>query len=101
MGFPRKVEIDPARGDHAGEEVDRKVAELARPADVSAEVSASEDEVGIGQPPARLSDQLPHPVPAELVAVGVEEDVVLLLHRQRRKQFRIGAPEQSFRPFCP
>ena len=48
-------------------------------ADVAAEVAAAEREVELRQPPARLADELAHPLAPELVAVAVEEDVVLLV----------------------
>ena len=62
-------------------------------ADVALEVAAAEREVDVGQRPRRLADHRLHPVAAELVAVAVEEDVVLLLDRLRREELRVGAPE--------
>src|SRR6185369_15971752 len=96
----RDVQVDAAGGDDVREEIDGEVAELAGSADVAAKVRATEDEVDLGEPPARLADQLAHPVPAELVAVRVEEDVVLLLDRERGKELRVGAPEQSLGTLC-
>src|SRR5581483_118829 len=43
---PRDVEVDARRGDRAGEDVERDVAELARRSHVEAEVVAAEHEVG-------------------------------------------------------
>ena len=48
-------------------------------------------------PAARLADHRLHPLAPELVAVAVEEDVGLLLDRQRREELRVGAPEDRLR----
>ena len=65
----------------------------ARVADVALEVAAAEREVRVRQRARRLADHRLHPVAPELVAVAVEEDVVLLLDLLRREELGIGAPE--------
>src|SRR5947209_4550593 len=72
---PGDVEIDPRGGDRVREDVERDAAEHSRTAGVAAIVVAPDGEVHVGQAPARLADQLAHPLPAELVGVAVEEDV--------------------------
>src|SRR5436190_7208688 len=75
MGSPRDVEVDPRRRDRAREDVERNVTEQPCTADVPAEVAAAEREVEVAQPVARLADERRHPLPPELVAIAVEEDV--------------------------
>ena len=74
-------------------DVERDVADAARVAGVAAEVRAAEREVDLGIAPARLADERVHPLAPELVAVAVEEDVVLLLDGERLEELRVGAPE--------
>ena len=88
------VDVDPACGDRSGKLVEREVLQFAGPAHVAAEVGAAEDEVDAGEPLAGLTDQLPDPVPAELVPVRVEEDVVVLFHGKGREQLRVRPQEQ-------
>src|SRR5687767_87718 len=57
----------------------------------------AERELELGRGPARLAHHRGHPVAAELVAVAVEEDVVHLLHRLRREEVGVGAPEDGLR----
>ncbi len=61
--------------------------------DVALEVAAAEHEIDVRQRARRLADERLHPLAAELVAVAVEEDVHLLLDRQREEEIRVGAPE--------
>ena len=68
-----------------------------RAAGVALEVTAAERELELGRGAARLADHRRHPVPAELVAVAVEEDVVHLLDAPRREELGIGAPEDRLR----
>ena len=97
MRAPRHVEIDPCRRDRAREHVERHVADDARVADVTLKVAPAEREVDRGRRPARLADHRRRPLPPELVAVAVEEDVHLLLDRLRREELRVRAPEHRLR----
>ncbi len=71
----RHVEVDPRRRDRARERVERDVAEQPRAADVALEVAAAEREVDARVASARLAHHRRRPLPPELVAVAVEEDV--------------------------
>src|SRR5918994_3521059 len=95
MRAPRDVEVDAASGDRLREDVERHVADQPRVTDVPAKVLSSEREVDLGIAPARLTDERLHPLAAELVAVAVEENVVLLLDRGRLEQLRVGCPEHG------
>src|SRR6185295_14520022 len=94
---PGDVEVDPRAGDGLSEDVEGNVADDPRAADVPAKVLAAESEVDLRITPARLADQRLHPLAPELVAVAVEEDVVLLLDRSRLEQLRVGGPEHGLR----
>src|SRR5947207_16023304 len=65
--------------------------------DVAAEILPAEREVDLSVRAARLADQGLHPLATELVAVAVEEDVVLLLDRRRLEELRVGCPEDRLR----
>ena len=93
----RDVQIDPGARDRLSEDVEGHVADHARVPGVAAEVLAAEREVDLGITPARLADELLHPLAPELVAVAVEEDVVLLLDGGRLEQLRVGGPEDRLR----
>src|SRR5439155_10730210 len=86
VGSARDVEVDPAARDRLREDVEGDVADHPRVPDVAAKVPAAEREVHLGLAPAGLTDERLHPLPAELVPVAVEEDVVLLLDRCRLEQ---------------
>src|SRR5207253_770379 len=92
------VEIDARRGDRAREDVEGDVADHSRGADVAAEITAAQGEVELRRPPARLADELAHPLATELVAVAIEEDVVLLFDVERRKELGVRCPEERLRP---
>src|SRR3954468_2748536 len=94
---PRHVEVDARSGDRLREDVEGHVADEARIPDVAAEVLPAEREVDVRRSAARLADQLLHPFPPELVAVAVEENVVLLLHRRGLEELRVGRPEDGLR----
>src|SRR6185437_8829508 len=94
---PGDVEVDPRAGDGLSEDVEGNVADDPRAADVPAKVLAAESEVDLRITPARLADQRLHPLTPELVAVAIEEDVVLLLDRSRLEQLRVGGPEHGLR----
>ena len=79
MGAAREVEVHARRRERVVEGVERHVADQARASGVAAEVAAAEREVDLRKPPARLADELAHPLAPELVAIAVEEDVLLLL----------------------
>src|SRR5262249_14118207 len=89
----RDVQVDPRRRDRAAEDVERHVTDRPGATRVAAEVAPAEREVDAGQAAARLAQHPSRPVAAELVAVAVEEDVDLLLDRQRLEELRVGAPE--------
>src|SRR4051794_13092577 len=91
------AEIDTRSRDRAGEDVEGDVADLARVARVALEVASTENEVRIGERPRRLADHRLDPVAAELVAIAVEEQVVLLLDLVRREELRIRSPEDRLR----
>src|SRR5580765_610514 len=97
MRAPCDVEVDPRTGDGLSEDVEGNVADDLRAADVPAKVLAAESEVDLRITPARLADQRLHPLAPELVAVAIEEDVVLLLDRSRLEQLRVGGPEHGLR----
>src|SRR4051812_16755045 len=78
MGAARDVQVDTRRRDRTREDVERDVADQPRVADVAAEVAAAEREVELRRETRGLADERLHPLAAELVAVAVEEDVVLL-----------------------
>src|SRR5215218_7185475 len=92
---PRDAEVDAGGRDRARERAERDVADLARAADVAAEVAAAESEVRVRQPPRRLADHRRDPLTPKLVAVAVEEDVQLLLDRLRREEFGVRSPEDG------
>ena len=79
MRAPRDVEVDARGGDRAREDVERDVAHERRRSDVASKVLSAEGEVDLRRETRRLADERLHPLPSELVAVAVEEDVVLLL----------------------
>src|SRR4029079_2236744 len=87
---PGQVQVDAGGRDRAREHVERHVADDPRAADVPLEVPAAEREVDPRVPPARLPDERGHPLAAELVAVAVEEDVVLLLDLKRPEELGVG-----------
>ena len=93
----RDVEVDPRRGDRTREDIERNVADRPRSADVAAKVAAAEREVGVRQKSRRLADECRHPFAPELVAVAVEEDVVLLVDVVRVEQLGVGRPENRLR----
>ena len=95
MRAARDAEVDARRRDRPREDVERHVADQARPARVALEVAAAEREVDVGQRARRLADHRRHPVAPELVAVAVEEDVGLLVDRLRREEVGVGAPEDG------
>ena len=64
----------------------------------TSEVAAAEREVDLGRRAARLPHHGGSPLAAELVAVAVEEDVHLLLHRLGREELRVCAPEDRLGP---
>ncbi len=97
MGAPRDVQVDARARDRAGEDVERHVADEACIPDVAAKVEPAEREVDLRVEPTRLTDERLHPLAPELVAVAVEEDVVLLLHGSGLEQFRVGGPEDRLR----
>ena len=92
---PRDVEVDPRSRDRPGEDVERHVAERAGGADVSLEVTSAEREVDPRIASRGLAHERLHPLAPELVAVAVEEDVVLLLDRERPEELRIRRPEDG------
>src|SRR5215218_7594595 len=92
---PRDGEVDAGGRDRARERAERDVADLARAADVAAEIAAAEREVRVRQPPRRLADHRRDPLTAKLVAVAVEEHVHLLLDRLRREEFGVRSPEDG------
>src|SRR5258707_15491640 len=98
MRAARHVQVDACGRDRARKNVERHVADRPGGADVAAKVASAEREVDVPQLPARLADELAHPLAAELVAVAVEEDVVLLLARLRPEQPRVGGPVKRLRP---
>src|SRR6476619_7939557 len=100
MRAARDVQIDPGTRDRLGEDVERHVADHASVPRVAAEVRSPEREVDVGVTPARLTDELFHPLAPELVAVAVEEDIVLFLDGCRLKKFRVGGPEDRFGAPC-
>ena len=71
-----------------------------RVADVALEVAAAEGELDVGQRARRLTDHRLHPVAPELVAVAVEEQVVLLVDLVRGEELRVGAPEDRLGAPC-
>jgi hypothetical protein len=58
------------------------------------EVATAEREVGVGQGTRRRADHRLDPLAPELVAVAVEEDVGVLVHRLRREELGVGRPEE-------
>src|SRR5262245_54214293 len=90
---PGDVQVDPRGGDRPREHVEGHVADEPRVADVAAEVAAAEREVDLGRAARRIAHQRLHPLAPELVAVPVEEDVVLLLDVVRPEEVGIRAPE--------
>ena len=96
---PRDVEVDARCRDGAREDVERHVAEHPRAADVALEVAAAEREVDPRVAPGTARPRLAHPLPAELVPVAVEEDVVLLLDGQWPEETR-GRPPRALPPPC-
>src|SRR5207253_698230 len=96
----RQIEVDPRGADRARKDVERNASDQARTSRVTAEVAAAEREVDVLQPSARLPDERAHPLAAELVAVAVEEDVVLLLDVHRHEELRIDAPEDGLNAPC-
>src|SRR6266511_474768 len=91
----RDVEVDARARDRLREHVEGHVADEARVADVAAEVAPAEREVDLPILPARLPDEGLHPFAAELVAVAVEEHVVLLLDRRGLEHLGVGGPEDG------
>src|SRR6266540_1691095 len=97
MRPPRHVQVDPRTRDRVREDVERDVAHEPRVADVPTEAAAAEGEIDLRVVAARLGNQRLHPLPPELVAVAVEEDVDVLLDLSRCEQLRVGAPENRLR----
>ena len=93
MRAPRDVQVDAAARDRLREDVERNVADQSRIADVAAKVAPAEREVDRVGGARRLADERLHPFATELVAVAVEEHVVLLLDRSGGEQLRIRSPE--------
>src|SRR5436305_4512295 len=100
MRATRHVEVDPRRGDRARKDVERHVADDTRGADVPAKVVPAEREAELRKTATGLTDELSHPVAPKLVAVAVEEDVVLLRHVDGREELWIDRPEKRFDPSC-
>src|SRR5207237_259145 len=69
------------------------LVEAAPAARVAADVGAAERDVEVAHAVARLADERGQPLAPELVAVAVEEDVRLLLDRERSEERGVGAPE--------
>src|SRR5262249_39854632 len=90
---PRDVQVDTRARDGLGEHVEGHVADHARIPDVAAEVLPAEGKVDLRGRPAGLAAQRLHPLAAELVAVAVEENGVLLPDRRRLEELGVGGPE--------
>ena len=80
------------------EDVERHVADERRRPVSPRKSMPAEREVDLGSARDGSTDQASHPVAPELVAVAVEEDVVLLLDRQRPEEVGVGAPEDGLGP---
>ena len=72
--------------------------ERRRAPDVALEVASAERKVDPRVAARRLADQSPHPFAPELVAVPVEEDVVLLLDGHGPEELGVSAPEHRLGP---